>query len=302
MKVRRAITAVAATAAVAGALMVAAPGAGADPGCAPLEVIAVPGTWESGPEKSAIGHGMLESVTGGLGAGTRTHYIDYQATAFPWEGAIYGESKADAVAKADGLIAQLAGECPDSRFALIGYSQGADAAGDLAAAIGHNRGPVGPERLAGVGLLSDPQRSVGDHLVGPPVIGQGASGARPGGFGAVAGDVRTFCTLDDLYCAAPQDDFVGRTAGLAVQQRPDAGSSETERFAPTGLDLIDDLFNAGGIPLLQQQLTEGANNERYDKVENFLASGAHQDYTHYVVDVDGTSATAWLTRWLNSLA
>lgn len=301
MGVRRAITAMAATAGVAGALMVAAPAAGADPGCAPLEVVAVPGTWESGPERTADGHGLLEAVTGGLGAGTRTHYVDYQATAFPWEGAVYGESKADAVAKAEGLIGHLASQCPDSRFALIGYSQGADAAGDVAAAIGHHRGPIGPERLAGVGLLSDPQRAADDHLVGPPVIGQGASGARPGGFGAVAGDVRTFCTPDDLYCAAPQDDFVGRIAGLAVQQRPDAGSSETERFAPTGLDLIDDLLAAGGIPLLQQQLTEGANTERYTKVENFLASGAHQNYTRYVVDVDGSSATTWLTRWLNSL-
>lgn len=302
MRMRAAITAAAVAIGTIGAVAATAPAATAAPGCAPLEVIAIPGTWEAGAEKTAQGNGMLEAVTSGLDSDTRTHYVDYTATAFPWEDAVYGVSKADAVARAGGLVQWLATECPGSRFAIIGYSQGADAAGDLAAAIGQGRLPVPADRVAAVGLLSDPQRSPADHLVGDPVPGQGASGARPGGFGAVAGQVRTFCTPGDLYCAAPEDDYVGRIAGLAAQQQPEAGSSEAERYAPTGFDLIDDLMRAGGFGVLEQQLTEQANNDRYRKVEDFLASGAHQDYARYKVSPDGRSATAWLRDWLNSLS
>ena len=88
--------------------------------------------------------------------------------------------------------------------------------------------------------------------------------------------------------------------GFAVQQS-DPGSSD-RRAVPDGQALIGDLMAAGGIPLLQGQLTESSNEARYRQMEGFLKSGAHQDYTRYVVDVRGNSATQWLRNWLVSLA
>ena len=171
------------------AAMLSATGtASADPaGCKALEVIAIPGTWETGPDNTPVGNGLLGAVTNGMTSSrVDVNYVEYVATAFPWESQVYGLSKSEAIRNADNMMGQIAKDCPGSRFAIIGYSQGADAAGDLAAKIGHGQAWVGADRVAGVGLVSDPRRSEWDHLVGPPVPGNGASGARLGGFGALA--------------------------------------------------------------------------------------------------------------------
>lgn len=276
--------------------------ASADPaGCKALEIIAIPGTWETGPDNEPVGAGMLGAVTAGMPSSrVDVNYIEYVATAFPWESQIYGASKAEAIVRAEVMMGTIAAQCPASQFAIIGYSQGADAAGDLAARIGHGQAVVGAERVAGVGLLSDPRRSERDHLVGPPVEGNGAGGPRLEGFGALTEKVRTFCAPGDLYCAAPQEDFVGRIVGFAAQQS-DPGSSD-RRAVPEGQNLFDELMAAGGIPLLQGQLTEVNNQARYRQMDDFLKSGAHQDYTRYAVDAQGNSATRWLRGWLLSLA
>lgn len=272
--------------------------ASAAPGCVALDVIAIPGTWETSDNGAPAGApGLLGAVTYGLPGSMRADYVPYAATAFPWETAVYGASKYEAVTNARAMMADTAAQCPGTRFAIIGYSQGADAAGDLAAQIGHNSGPVAPDKIAGVGLISDPRRSSFDDLVGPPVVGNGAGGARIGGFGAVGGDVRTFCAAGDLYCAAPPGDFVTRLAGYLVQNS-DPGSSEPDRYRPEGIAIVDDLMAAGGLPTLGAQLTGRANDARQNEIESFLGSGIHQDYTAYAVDANGTSATEWLRSWL----
>lgn len=274
----------------------------AAPGCPNLEVVAIPGTWETTSDPGANrGPGMLGAVTGRLPGSVGVDYVTYAATAFPWEGEIYGASKRQAVDNARGIIADMAGRCSNTRFALIGYSQGADAAGDLAAEIGTGLSVVPPARIAAVGLLSDPRRSEGDSLVGPPVVGNGAGGPRIGGFGLVTPQTRTFCAAGDLYCSTPKDDFVTRLAGfLAQNSSPLAPLSG--RYLQEATAIATDLMAAGGMPTLQAESSDGAKGDRAEKLNRFYRSQVHQDYVSYVVDPSGATATSWLANWLRSMA
>lgn len=274
----------------------------AAPECPNLHVVAIPGTWETTTDPGASrGPGMLGVVTDPLPSSVGVDYVTYAATAFPWETEVYGASKRQAVDNARGIIADVAQRCGNTRFALIGYSQGADAAGDLAAEIGTGTSVVPPTRIAAVGLLSDPRRSATDLLVGPPVAGDGAGGPRIGGFGWVTPQTRTFCVVGDLYCSAPQDDFILRMAGfLAQNSSPQA--LMTGRYVEEGMAIVQDLMAAGGVPTLQAQSSDTANEERADKIDRFHQSHAHHDYPRYVVDRSGATATSWLTNWLRSLA
>ncbi|WP_425415083.1 cutinase family protein [Rhodococcus phenolicus] len=300
---KRTLTLLAAAVGTALSSAVLAPVAQADPAwCPSLNVVAVPGTWEtSSTPDPARGNGMLAAVTSGLPAGTRVDYVQYPATAFPWEGDVYAASRQRAVDNARGLIAATAAQCASTRFALVGYSQGADAAGDLAAEIGTGLGVVPPQRLAAVGLLSDPRRSETDILVGPPVAGSGAAGARIGGFGFVSADVRTICAVGDLYCSTPKDDFITRMAGFIAA----GAGSAPDRFDDYRVEaegLYNEIMRAGGIPTLQLQLTPQANDAREVEIRKFYESQVHQDYGMYVVDDRGTTATTWLRNWLASKA
>lgn len=57
--------------------------------------------------------------------------------------------------------------------------------------------------------------------------------------------------------------------------------------------IVRDLVHAGGVPQLQSQLTDQANEERAEKLAAFYRSGVHADYDY---------ATAWLHSWLSGLS
>lgn len=158
------------------------------------------------------------------------------------------------------MIADMAARCSATRFALVGYSQGADAAGDLAAEIGSGHGVVPPERVAAVGLLSDPRRGPTDALIGPPVPGAGAGGARIGGFGFLSQNVRTFCAAGDLYCSVPTDDLAGRFAGFLTQlSAPDP--LQIGNYVLTVQSILGEALLPGGSAILSASPTiPPANN------------------------------------------
>lgn len=281
---------------------VAAAPAAADPGpCPSLYVVAVPGTWETAdrPDGRQPGPGMLSAVTRGLPSSVRTDYVTYAATAFPREGEIYGRSKAQAISAARGMIGDMARTCADTDIALLGYSQGADAAGDLAAEIGSGAGVIPADRLVAVGLLSDPRRSETDNLVGPRVPGSGAAGARPGGFGWATPSVVSICATGDLYCSTEKDDFVTRLSGFLALS---SGGPVTGTFTDEALALWHDLWAAGGLPVLAAQFDKQANNARVDQLTTFYSSQVHHDYSRYVVDGQGTTALQWMKSWLRAKA
>jgi hypothetical protein len=274
----------------------------ADPGCPSLYVVAIPGTWETGDHKAEDmrGHGMLAGVTRGLPGNTDVDYVSYAATAFPWEGDVYGQSKKQAVDNARGLIGAMAARCGGTRYALVGYSQGADAAGDLAAELGTGFGLVSPDKIAAVGLISDPRRSPTDIQIGPPVGGAGASGPRLGGFGFISDRVRTICAEGDLYCSTDDQDYLTRFAGFLAQA---SGSNPANmwRYQLEAGSIIGDLMSHGGIPTLQSQLTDDANKQRVQQLEDFYGSGTHTSYGMYSVG-DGQTAISWMHDWIAGMA
>ncbi|RDI49921.1 cutinase family protein [Nocardia mexicana] len=277
----------------------AATPAQAEPQCPDMYVVAVPGTWET--SKSEPGEGMLAAVTDNLPGRVWTDYVAYPATAFPWEGDVYGRSKREALDGARGLVGAMAQRCAATQFALLGYSQGADAAGDLAGEIGTGLGVVSPNRVALVGLIADPRRSPADNLVGPPVLGAGAGGPRLGGFGWLTPRTYTFCAPGDLYCSMPDGDFAGRIAGFFAQiSNPDPAQFGV--YQQQGSNLLADALAAGGLGLLGDQLNTSAYDERKQQIDDFVKSGIHQSYPGYVVAAGGATSLTWLRQQLINAA
>ncbi|WP_167837761.1 cutinase family protein [Nocardia altamirensis] len=299
MQLKKVVAALGASATVLSGLVFGTGSVSAAPGCPSLYVVAIPGTWETGKDKKPQ-PGMLAGVTRNLPRSTEVDYVTYAATAFPWEGEVYGKSKKEAVDNARGLISDMAQECGATKIALVGYSQGADAAGDLAAEIGSGQSVVAPDRIAGVGLISDPRRSPTDTQVGVPAPGAGAGGARVGGFGWISDRTRSICALDDLYCATAPDDFVTRFAGF-LAQASDANPANMWRYQIEAGNIMNDLFASGGVPTLQSQLTESANEQRAKDLERFYKSQAHTLYGSYPVG-GGQTAISWMHNWIAGMA
>ena len=299
MQFKRVAAALTACAAVASGLVFGSSVASAAPECPSLYVVAIPGTWETGHDRRPTA-GMLSDVTDGLPSSAEVDYVTYAATAFPWEGDIYGKSKKEAVDNARGLIENKVRACGNTQVALVGYSQGADAAGDLASEIGTGLGTVRPDRIAGVGLLSDPRRSPSDIQVGPPTPGAGAGGARVGGFGWLSDRTRTICIPSDLYCATEEDDFVTRFAGF-LAQASDPSPANIWRYQMEVGAIVSDLMSHGGLPTLQAQLSRGANEQRVQDLEAFYRSEAHHAYGSYHVG-GGQTALSWMHNWLSGMA
>jgi pimeloyl-ACP methyl ester carboxylesterase len=242
---------------------------------------------------------MLAGVTDGLPSATEVAYVDYPASVFPWEGEIYGASKKQATTNARGMIAAMAQRCGATRIALVGYSQGADAAGDLASEIGTGLGVVAPDRIAGVGLLSDPSRSSSDIQVGPHVGGTGAEGARAGGFGHVDDRVRTICAEGDLYCSSDDQDYAMRFAGYLAQLEPNPASMW--RYLLSARSIINDVMAHGGIDAYRSQLGDDSTREHAAKLARFYATGTHESYGSYQVG-DGQTAISWMHNWIAGIA
>ncbi|KSZ56103.1 cutinase [Rhodococcus pyridinivorans KG-16] len=196
-----------ATVASASALLTAPAIAHAAPTkCASTFNLFIPGTWETDENADPSQPvGMLEPVADAVenthGSAVEVYTLPYMARAFD-NGHTYADSKADAVSKAKQVLADVANSCPRTKFTMIGYSQGADAAGDIASDIGNGRGPIDASRVLAVGLLADPGAGTkGAATVGPRTSGQGIADPRPQGMGALSGRVASICDPGDLYCS-----------------------------------------------------------------------------------------------------
>lgn len=285
---------VAFAAALAGGLLAPAAHAAPASGCPKLYVLAVPGTWAHGP-------GLLAGVTSGLGSSTQVRYVGYNATAFPWEdgGAIYGESKAQAAANTRGLAQQMLSRCPGTKIALTGYSQGADAAGDVASEIGTGHGAIAPSRFAGAVLIADPRRSARDALIGPPVTGQGSGGPRVGGFGWVSNRTFTICAPQDLYCNVPRDYYITRIVGYLAETSDPTPSQFGQYQAEAGAIFVD-MLTRGGLGAIPGELSNAKARQQILEFNRFLQSGAHANYASFQVK-PGVTAVRWAHDYLARL-
>lgn len=175
-------------------------------GCAATFNLFIPGTWETNEAADpAEPVGMLGPIARAIqrqqGAESDIYFTPYMARAFD-NGHTYADSKNTALENARTTLDEYHTRCAAAQFTITGYSQGADAAGDLAADIGNDRGPVPAEQVLAVGLLADPAAgTTGTTTVGPRTTGSGIADPRPLGMGKLAGRVTSICDPEDLYCS-----------------------------------------------------------------------------------------------------
>lgn len=202
------------TAAVAIAAGLVAPSAiaqnnGINP-CPDNLIVAFPGTGETNENADPNAQtGMLANITQPLtannGSGSvQSYFVPYPSVAVdPNTGMTYAQSKQIGVDKASEEISSRIAECPNTHFSLTGYSQGADAAGDLAAAIGNGQTSIPADKITSVALLSDPGQSPGDNATSTSAS-TGFAGGR-GGLGSLQDKASWVCNVDDIYCNTPTD-------------------------------------------------------------------------------------------------
>ncbi|MEP9392395.1 cutinase family protein [Gordonia sp. VNK1] len=210
----------------------------------------IPGTWEtSSSADPTVATGMLSSIANQLksthGSSVTNYFLPYTASAFD-NGQTYVESKADAISNASKILRDYASAHPSATFTITGYSQGADAAGDLAASIGNGSGPVSADSVVGVALLADPKSgTAGTTTVGPQSTGTGIAGVRSQGMGALSGRVMSICDPDDMYCATDVDSNPLLAKIGAVLGTDDAGATGAVRETATVVERIAAMEFAG---------------------------------------------------------
>lgn len=210
-----------------------------DASCPDVQLISIPGTWESSvhldpfnpvqfpaalllnvtnPIREQFGTDRLEVFTVPYTAQFHNPFsADKQMS--------YNDSRAEGTRAAVQAITDMNNRCPLTSYVLIGFSQGAVIAGDIASDIGNGRGPVDHDLVLGVTLIADGRRQAGagqELPSNPP--GQGAeitlhevptlsslgltmTGPRPGGFGMLNDRTYQICAPGDLICAAPESAF-----------------------------------------------------------------------------------------------
>jgi hypothetical protein len=137
----------------------------------------------------------------------------------------YNDSRAEGMRNSIAALTKMNADCPLTSYVIIGFSQGAVIAGDIASDIGNGKGPIDADLVLGVTLIADGRRqdNVGQDI-GPNPAGQGAeitlaevpalsalgltmTGPRPGGFGTLNDRTNQICAKGDLICAAPESAF-----------------------------------------------------------------------------------------------
>ncbi len=210
-----------------------------DASCPDVQLVSIPGTWESSPALDPLNPtqfpiALLLNVTNPIreqfdNGRVETYTVPYTAqfhNPFAADKQMsYNDSRAEGFRNAVQAMTDMNNRCPLTSYVLVGFSQGAVIAGDIASDIGNGRGPVDEDLVLGVTLIADGRRqdNVGQD-VGPNPAGQGAeitledvpmlkefglamTGPRPGGFGMLNNRAYEICAPGDLICSAPEQAF-----------------------------------------------------------------------------------------------
>ncbi|WP_099024108.1 carboxylesterase Culp6 [Mycolicibacterium palauense] len=210
-----------------------------DASCPDVQMISIPGTWESSPTDDPLNPtqfpiALLLNVTRPLTEQfgpdrLQIYTVPYTAqfhNPFSADQQMsYNDSRAEGTRKAVKAMTAMNEKCPLTSYVLVGFSQGAVIAGDIASDVGNGRGPVDADLVLGATLIADGRRQEGvGQEIGPNPPGQGAeitlhevpmlstlglamTGQRPGGFGALNDRTNEICAPGDLICSAPQQAF-----------------------------------------------------------------------------------------------
>ncbi|MGV0792092.1 carboxylesterase Culp6 [Mycolicibacterium sp. XJ1819] len=211
-----------------------------DASCPDVQLVSVPGTWESSPQLDPFNPtqfpiALLLNVTNPLSQQVENSRLEVYTVPYTaqFQNPLaagdkqmpYNQSRAEGFAATVRAMTDMNNRCPLTSYVLIGFSQGAVIAGDVASDIGNGRGPVEEDLVLGVALIADGRRQAGvGQDVGPVPAGQGAeitldevplldsfgldmTGPRPGGFGMLNNRVFEICATGDLICSAPESAF-----------------------------------------------------------------------------------------------
>jgi Cutinase len=225
--------------------------------CGMVALIAVPGSNET---TEGVGFDIAKKTMGDVNrrieeskdASIRVHYISYPAQILP----NYLDSKNKGYQATWNTLDYYAKQCPTTRFILMGYSQGAHIAGDLAAEIGNHHTPVDPARIRSVRLLADPARNAGyTPLVGmetdntPGIAIQLGAGRA---FGELNGHVTEYCMTSDAVChnsfGAAGELIASRFSGPHTKYGRTNVSGTNQTFVDRMTDdLIQDVVNLNEV-------------------------------------------------------
>ncbi|MGB3232667.1 MAG: cutinase family protein [Mycobacterium sp.] len=210
-----------------------------DASCPDVQLISIPGTWESSVQMDPFNPvqfpaALLLDVTNPIRAQFSSDRLEVFTVPYTAQfhnplsadrQMSYNDSRAEGTRATVKAMTDMNNRCPLTSYVLVGFSQGAVIAGDIASDIGNGRGPVAADLVLGVTLIADGRRQAGvGQDVGPNAQGQGAeitlhevptlsalgltmSGPRPGGFGMLENRTNEICARGDLICAAPESAF-----------------------------------------------------------------------------------------------
>lgn len=210
-----------------------------DASCPDVQLISIPGTWESSVQMDPFNPvqfpaALLLRVTNPLRAEFGTDRLEIFTVPYtaqfhnPFSAdkqMSYNDSRAEGTRAAVKAMTDMNNRCPLTSYVLVGFSQGAVIAGDMASDIGNGRGPVDQDLVLGVVAIADGRRQTGvgrEVGLNPPgvgaeitlhevptlsTLGLTMTGPRPGGFGALNDRTFEICAPGDLICAAPESAF-----------------------------------------------------------------------------------------------
>ena len=164
--------------------------------CPDVEIIGARGTTER-PGLGFLLTPLARQITRTVPLTVRTTALDYPAT---WD---YENSVRTGVANLGASVQRTAADCADTRFVLMGYSQGAHVVGD--ALVGGAAGPatvpaaIAP-RVAAVLLLGDPTFTAGESFNVTDGTGSGVQARGTGRLATFASRTQSYCNRTDRYC------------------------------------------------------------------------------------------------------
>src|ERR1700742_4605116 len=157
--------------------------------CPDVMLMSIPGTWESSPQLDPLNPtqfpiALLLHVTNPIRAQFGNDRLEVYTVPYTAQfhnplsadkQMSYNDSRAEGTRAAVKAMTDMNDRCPLTSYVLVGFSQGAVIAGDMASDIGNGRGPVDEDLVLGVTLIADGRRqdNVGQD-VGPNPDGQGA--------------------------------------------------------------------------------------------------------------------------------
>ena len=210
-----------------------------DASCPDVQLMSIPGTWESSPQLDPFNPvqfpiALLLNVSNPIREQFGTERVEIYTVPYTAQfhnplsadGQMnYNDSREEGMRNTVKAMTDMNNRCPLTSYVLVGFSQGAVIAGDIASDVGNGRGPVDADLVLGVTLIADGRRQAGaGQDVGPNPPGQGAeitlhevpmlgemgltmSGPRPGGFGLLNDRTNEICGTGDLICSAPDEAF-----------------------------------------------------------------------------------------------